>query len=459
MVGLSSGGAGAVSASPDYTGCVADFTPDPVSLRVALYEQLSPETTVAVRAIVEAASAGHGGAVYAAGGAVRDLVLERPVVDIDLVTEADAIDVVRTAFPDARLTTHAAFRTASVQAGDTWIDVATARTETYPSPGALPAVATPAPIDADLARRDFAMNAIALRLDGDAGDPATLVDPCGGLADVSAGVVRVLHDRSFQDDATRIFRAFRYAARLGFAIEPATRGLIDHELGCIATIGGERLRRELELALDDTPAGAALEAMEAGGVLAAVHPALSWDRRRSEALEGAERTEPDRAAFGFALLAASASSEGAEAASSRLHLTRTESTAVRGAPLVRSHTDMLRRADAKPSGIVVLLEHYPAASIRAFEATTQDAIAGQVALRYLQEWRGVKPILSGEELIEMGVPRGPHVGQGLHLIRAARLDGWAQDRGDEQALARRFIKSIRDSDAMHGRFDFRLHVN
>jgi tRNA nucleotidyltransferase (CCA-adding enzyme) len=276
---------------------------------------------------------------------------------------------------------------------------------------------------------------------------------------VRAGTVRVLHERSFVDDATRALRAFRYAARLGFTIEPRTRGLIERDLRYVATIGGERLRRELELTTQERSASTALGAMAHAGVLAAVHPALAWDARRSAALAATREAEPDGVALGFALLAATTDPPAADAIIERLRLTREEAAAVRGVVALRSHEAMLRRPDAKPSGITVLLDRYPAASVRALAATASDAIAGQVALRYLGEWKLVKPILSGEDLIEMGVPEGPQVGRGLQLVRAARLDGWAQDRGDERALVLRFVKSIRDSTAMRGRIDVDIHVN
>src|SRR4029079_6315233 len=107
----------------------------------------------------------------------------------------------------------------------------------------------------------------------------------------------------------------------------------------------------------------------------------------------------------------------------------------------------------------VLLDHYPPASIRAFAATVDDAIAGQLALRYLEDWRHVKAILSGKDLMQLGVPKGPQVGRGLQLLRAARLDGWATDAGDERALILRFAKSIRDPNAPRGVTDLTFHAN
>jgi hypothetical protein len=121
---------------------------------------------------------------------------------------------------------------------------------------------------------------------------------------------------------------------------------------------------------------------------------------------------------------------------------------------------MLRRPQAKPSGVVMLLDRYPAASVAAFAFTAPDEIAAGVALRYLGDWRHVKPLLRGDDLIALGVPEGPQVQKGLQLIRASRLDGWSGDEGDERALALRFVKSIRDStSAGTSGAEIELHAN
>ena len=266
----------------------------------------------------------------------------------------------------------------------------------------------------------------------------------------------MLHDASFVDDATRIYRALRYAARLQFALETHTSALLRRDVSCIDTIGGERLRRELELMLEESSAGQAIEACQATGVLRATHPSLHWDSAKSTAYGSPPAAVP-HVPLGFALLAAGASSEDAESICARLRLKRDEAAAVRGLAAMAQVTDMLRRPDAKPSGIVVLLDRYPAAAVAAYAATAADSIARQLALRYLEEWRHVRPALSGRELRDLGVPQGPQVQRGLQLIRAARLDGWANDRGDERALALRFAKSIRDSGEANASVKLRLN--
>lgn len=422
----------------------------PAQLRQALLNALHPAARTAVEAVVAAASPA---AVFAVGGAVRDLLLGRPIRDVDLAIEGDAIAVMRAALPGAPITTHARFGTARTTADRTSIDLVSARSETYARPGALPAVRHGG-IDDDLRRRDFSINAMGLRLTG----APELLDPTGGLADLERRHVRVLHERSFVDDATRMFRAVRYATRLGFSIEAGTARLLERDAGYVATLSPARVRREIELLLLEGTGGQALGTPACARLLEATHPALSWDDARAAALADPPVRVP-RLPFGFALLGARAETAAADAVIDRLRLRRDEAAAVRGIVALREAGHMLRRTDVKPSGVVVLLDRYPLASIAAYATTAGDAIAASLALRYLVEWRHVKPALTGDDLIELGVPRGPQVQRGLQLIRAARLDGWADGEGDERALALRFVKSIRDAGAAEAPVELHLNGN
>jgi len=406
-------------------------------LRNRLLDELPADVRAAVERVV---SHGRPG-VYAVGGCVRDVILHRRPVDVDLVTERDAIDVVRQALPDTRLTAHARFRTAGFAVGGWRVDVATARSERYARPGALPRVSG-APIGDDLSRRDFSVNAMALRLDGD----AELLDPCAGAADARAGVIRALHDRSFIDDATRIYRALRYAGRLGFGIDAATEAWLRGSLRFLDAIGGERLRREIELVLREPNAADILSASEAAGALRATHEALCWDERRAAALADPPVPSLPLLPYGFALLAAEATPAIAASIGQRLRLKRDETAAVDAIAALGTAATVLRRPGVRPSGVVALLERYPASAVAAFAAIADERIAGAVALRYLEEWRHVRPALGGRDLLAIGVPEGQQVQRGLQLLRAARLDGRVENRQGEEAMALRFAHGIRDAE-------------
>src|SRR3954454_2682802 len=191
---------------------------------------------------------------YLVGGGVRDLLLGLDRVDLDVAVEAPADDVAalaRRIDPEARV--HDRFGTATVGVGETEVDLAATRAESYEHPGALPSV-RPAGIADDLARRDFTVNAMALPLAGEA--EAELMDPHGGLGDLHDRILRALHDRSFADDPTRALRAARYAARLGLRIDEGTEGwLRDADL---STVSAERVEAELRRLATEPDPGAAL---------------------------------------------------------------------------------------------------------------------------------------------------------------------------------------------------------
>ena len=204
---------------------------------------------------------------YLVGGPVRDLLLGRPVGDIDLTLEEGSSTLARALAKKigGRVRSHPQFMTYKVTADQfPEIDIATARKERYRTPGALPTV-TEGRLDDDLLRRDFSINAIALDLTAN-----HLHDPANGVQDIQQRLVRVLHSESFVDDPTRIFRAIRFATRLGFTIHPITRELIEKAIagGATTTISKERLWRELSLAFDEPDPAAAIEAIHASGALA-----------------------------------------------------------------------------------------------------------------------------------------------------------------------------------------------
>ena len=195
--------------------------------------------------------------IYLVGGSVRDLLLERPIKDLDFAVEGDAPSLAGRLAQElgGRVVLHRRFGTASVYFGDERVDLATARREHYDRPAALPRV-TPAPIDEDLARRDFSINAMALPL---AAHRTSLVDPFHGQEDLELGLVRVLHPQSFVDDPTRILRAVRYEQRLGLIIEKETLGHLDRAVaaGGIAALSGDRIRNELDPDFPGIKAGVA----------------------------------------------------------------------------------------------------------------------------------------------------------------------------------------------------------
>ena len=418
------------------------------ALLARLERCLSAEAWRTLQQAVALASRG-GLEIYLVGGAVRDLLLGGGHVDVDLLVEGDAIELasaLAASEAGSRLVRHPRFGTASVSGEGFRLDFAMARAERYARPGVLPTV-RPALVDADLARRDFAINAMALALAGRAA--GRLIDPQGGQRDLKARLVRVLHDRSFQDDATRMLRAARYAGRLDFKLERRTAWLLRRDLSYLNVISGARLRQELERIAAEPEVAAVLRVAAKLGVLTAAHPALQVGPPELRAAARIGESSP-RDEVLFCLLLWGASPREAKSAIERLALTGRQAEAVRGLLALKRNERKLARASLRNSDATRLFEPHPLAAIEAFALLTPERLAARRARRYLDEWRAVRSRLDGRDVEALGVARGPRIGKALALLRDARLDGRTKTREDEMALVRRMTHRLSRIGAARG---------
>ncbi len=379
----------------------------------------------------------EGRTLYLVGGGVRDVVLRRGQVDIDLVGEGPVMSLAEKAalVLGGRWVGHRVFGTATVEGRDFRLDLAMARAEKYTRPGALPKV-RPASIDDDLARRDFTINAMALALCGR--ERGQLLDPFDGMGDIAGGRVRVLHGRSFMDDATRILRAVRYETRFGFSIEERTLALLKRDLAYLDTISGARVRHDLlRLLAEERPEKGLLRCQELG-VLAAIHNDLCFDDELAAAFRRARRAGRalPRTELYLALLGTRLSPADAEAVALRLALSKRQRQALEGAAMLAEQLPWLSRADVRPSQVVERLEPYPPVAVEASGLVAGQSRAKRMLRRYLAEWRYVKAPLDGNALERLGVARGPAMKDVLRLLKAARLDGKVRTRGEEAELVR-----------------------
>jgi tRNA nucleotidyltransferase (CCA-adding enzyme) len=407
-------------------------------LAVLLDQRLPPPRRELLHRVSGAAEAA-GLPLYLVGGFVRDLLLGLPPGDFDFVVEGPAPDLVRALARElgGEVTVHADFGTATWLGPDgAALDFTTSRTETYPQPAALPRV-RPASISDDLGRRDFTINALAVRVDGER--LGELLDPHGGRADLEARLVRVLHPRSFQDDPTRLFRAVRYARRLEFALEPETARLIPGAWEALAALTGDRVRREFELLFREPRAVAMLEQLAALDIPGHVHPALGWGASASERAQAIARlpfaewkldAPPEPDALYFALMLEAAADEEVAEALIRLNVNRVVFEAVRQAV-------GLDPAWSRPSEVAAALDDLSELAVIAVYVLHPAARAEVHA--YLSRWRFVRPATTGDDLIGLGLRPGPPFKRILWELRAARLDGEVSDAAGEQALLMQLV--------------------
>jgi len=380
--------------------------------------------------------------LYLVGGAVRDLLLERETFDLDLAVDGDAIALAQLLAntTQGKLTIHTRFKTASLRWKEWRIDLTTIRSETYDQPGALPRVG-PGSLADDLLRRDFTINAMAVQLDP--GRYGGLVDLYGGREDLERGHIRILHEKSFTDDATRIWRALRYEQRLGFRIEPETLGLLKRDIAMLDTISGDRIRHELELVLKESYPEKVFRRTDELQVLSGLQPCLKGNNWLSEKFEQARQVSsptPPPASLYLALLTYTLTTEQLERFIVRLKLPRPLAQILRDTCRLKAGIESLAAPDLKPSHVYEVLHDYSPAAITATSLATDSPETSRNIHQYLVRLRYVKQALTGEDLKTMGVTPGPRISEILTRLQAARMDGEASGRQEEAKLVREWLQ-------------------
>jgi tRNA nucleotidyltransferase (CCA-adding enzyme) len=354
---------------------------------------------------------------YLVGGTVRDLLLGRPAkFDFDLAVVGDGEWYAKELADriGGRVTTHERFGTATVHYDNAHVDVATARTETYRAPGALPTVAPASGIEDDLRRRDFTINAMAISVPN-----GELVDPFGGRAHLEEEIVRVLHEQSFEDDPTRIFRAARYEARLGFRMDPKTETLALMAAPLVGGLSGARVREELFALFAEDEAERALARLDALGVGKTI--GMRFVPRRGLGLP----------AWHLGLLAV-------DAPPGKLDELMVDGRVARSVEEARRETADLHKQlayAATPAAIVEVAEHVgPDTPLFAL------ALADDAKLRdYFERLRAVRLEVDGDDLAALGLGESPRVGEVLAELRRRKLNGKLDGRAEELAAARELI--------------------
>ena len=393
--------------------------------------------------LVRKAATRRGLPLYLVGGSVRDLVLGRRLNDFDLIVEGDALALARSlrSKHGGRVTGHSKFGTAkwflpeSLKAGHDTLDLVSARSETYKHPAALPTVKMGSIAD-DLGRRDFTINAMALRLDSP--HFGELRDDLKGMQDLEKGILRVLHLRSFIDDPTRMYRAIRYEGRHGFRLAQNTLALIPEARVYVEKLSAQRIRHELDLILDEPKAVGMLSRLDELGLLEAIHPALANFKGSKLA-----RLKSDNAALQnrnsrWVLWLMHLSGQEIEFLNKRLHFTAELLKVLRSACLLNANARAV--LGLKPSQVVEVLEGYSFKALEVVSSAVQDQEIRSVLTKYLSDWRHVKPKTTGHDLKQRGIAPGPQYAEILRRLRAAWLDGDVKTEEEEKALLNNLYK-------------------
>ena len=425
---------------------------------------LPPDSVALVESLVGSRRRGRG-PLYLVGGPVRDLLLKRPLRDVDLLLESsdlgDAERLARRAAPaGARVVAHDRFGTVRIDWGGTAVDLATARQEIYSRPGALPRVEV-ASLEEDLSRRDFTVNALAIPLMPDApGEKVSVIDAGSGLEDLAAGQLCVFHSRSFHDDPTRAIRAARLSTRLGFAVarRTASRLRAASRDGVFASVSGDRLRREAQKLFGDASLGLnlvpALRRLEGWGVLSALEPGLALPReaigplRRLGRFAAGPPWRGPRARLwvaGFCIWLAPLPLELRRRALERFSVRGDVADRIAGFSKQRD-ASLATLARSRGRGAVDrVLGDLDEERLLALWASATPPVQRRIE-RWAEEDRRRRSPVGGNELLEIGVS-GAAVGRMLERIRAAYLDGDIVNREEGVALAREMARRGRTAAA------------
>ncbi len=407
--------------------------------------------------------------IYFVGGIVRDLMLGNPPTDIDIVAQGDAIALANELCRQfgGQVYPHHRFGAAKWRlTADAWdklapgyarndapdeIDFMTARAESYPQPTELPNV-QPSHINDDLNRRDFTINALAIRLDNS--QQMEILDLHGGIADLKDKVVRVLHDGSFIDDPTRILRAYRFAQRLDFEVESHTSQLIHDALPLLGRVSGKRIQNEMVASLKEPHPADQIRRLNDNFVLIHIHPELRWHEGMSPAFDYAAElcrqpmwqaalNEDDQMVINFLLWMYPHPLYAQKAVASRLRVrknTQDDIIATRNLLATLSSTSA-----QQPSEIAQIIKNI---SSRPRALVTSSAIAAANRHRrivdwidaFQAEWRHLRPALNGNDLLEMGAPAGEKIGDALAALLSARIDGLVANGKEEREFVRQWLK-------------------
>jgi tRNA nucleotidyltransferase (CCA-adding enzyme) len=416
-----------------------------------LAERLPDETFELLKAIGKVAD-GLGYQAYAVGGFVRDIFLYEENLDIDVVIEGDGITFAKafTASVGGRIRAHEAFRTAVVVLPNgRKIDVATARLEYYESPAALPTVESGS-IKLDLYRRDFTINTLAVKLNPDGF--GTLIDFFGAQKDLKQKVIRVLHNLSFVEDPTRVFRAVRFEQRFGFKIGKLTSGLIENavRMDFFKELGGRRLFSELRLILDEDKPLMALRRINEYDLLKIIHPKIVFDASMESLLTSVEKVltwykllfleEPCRRWLVYLLaLLKPLDQDAVGSLCERLELTeRHRKILIDEKEKGEAFLQWMALANIYRSSDIYkrLRPFHTETLLYVMAGSTREPIKRAIS-KYITQSRSTTTLLTGDDLKKMGYEPGPVYREILTGLLDARLNGEVKTRADEEAFVRK----------------------
>ena len=361
---------------------------------------------------------------YLVGGAVRDIILGETPKDLDFVVDEKAENISSEIALElnGEVLSNSEFGTSKLSVKKSIYDIANARSETYAHPGALPKV-TRNSIDKDLWRRDFSINSVAIQLTQD--EDWQILDPTDGLTDISHGTIRVLHNKSFVDDPTRIFRAVKYSIRFGFSIDEKTEKLIGNciKSNYINKISGNRILSEVSQILEENNFKTNIQLLSSLGILSSIHPKLKiGDALLDKLTKLNNDTKEDKSKL-LTLFFSDINPENIDGICQRLDVNPKTVKILHGIQTIKQNTKSLSKTKIINSELMMLLDKLDIESISYIQLISKNESLRKNLSNFLDKLRFIKPKIAAKEIISLGIAPGPQIGNLLADIRFAVADG------------------------------------
>ena len=387
---------------------------------------------------VESAVKTTGMSVYLVGGTVRDILLNRSPLDLDFLIEGSSDTQYFANLIGGTILQESQFGTFKIDFEGEIVDFAFSRQESYPTPGQLPIVEK-GTFRQDLHRRDFTMNSIAIAV-GEDGEFSTLIDPFDGENDIREKKIKILHDKSFQDDPTRILRLFRYSGRLGFTVEDSTKNILIRDLHMLDILSPDRLRNELQLILNEDTAHLSLKEYVNydqkmylfDGAKINVANLIKMDDEKVKSSKFSEKLK-------FAILALSMPIELLDVCISKFNFQSEWLDIVDAVFELQNVRKNILEPGIRNSDLFALLNKINENVLKACLMIDGFSDVKDVILIYLNDLENLSIELSGKDLIQLGVPEGPNIGKILDELHVAKLNGIIFSLDDEKDFVRKIF--------------------
>ncbi len=373
-----------------------------------------------------------GTRAFLVGGTIRDMLLEREVSDIDIIVEADPWNLMHKFDPKYQLDliSNSQFNTCKIKFLNQAVDLAMARKEIYPASGALPVV-TSASIEDDLGRRDFSINALAACINPP--NWGEVLDLYRGLEDLQSKHVRILHAGSFKDDPTRIFRCIRYSGRLEFSVEDDTKTQLLNDLTYLAQLSGVRITNELVKVFSEKNVNSILDLMDQFKVLGHIHSGFPTESEFSERKSLLKNIRIPTPEFVFYVLISLIESDQRSDLIKRLDL---------GNKLSKFGADLNRierlEVNSSRSEIFKQLTEVSEIAISVAESYAPKELRSNLEL-FVNELKTISLCIDGEDLMAIGIPQGPKIGDILSKILTYMVDSGPQSKSGQIRMAKKFF--------------------